>query len=469
MIADVDHYNPGENVMLIPVVKNKGLGDAENLTIVLTSLSSNLTVNSASTTLSSIASLDVDSSAAPVSVSISSSAAIGEQIGLVWSIYSNAVLMSEDTIRIRIGTPVYLFEDNSNDPAILWNLTGNPSPQKWEAITSSFYSSPNSYTESKNGNYVSSSNVSMTSISAIDLTSASSPVLTFWTKYFIETNWDCGQVFISTNGGTTWIAQEGNLTVAGSGSGTQIIGQPVYEGTQSNWAFEEIDLSAYEGEQILIKFEFKSDTSIEQDGWYVDDIKIYYYGIVPVELISFDAAVENSSINLKWKTASELNNYGFKIEKSLDKKEWKQAAFINGKGTTTEVQSYSFTDTKPFTGKSVYRLLQLDFDGTEKIAATEEVNFVNNLSYGLEQNYPNPFNPSTKIKYSIKKDSKVKLVLYNLMGQMIAVLVSELQEAGEHEFIFDTRKFSNSISSGVYFYTINADEYSASRKLVILK
>jgi hypothetical protein len=104
-----------------------------------------------------------------------------------------------------------------------------------------------------------------------------------------------------------------------------------------------------------------------------------------------------------------------------------------------------------------------------KLVATEEVNFVGNLSYSLEQNYPNPFNPSTKIKYSIKADAQVKLTLYNLMGEVVGVLVNEPKEAGEHEFIFDTQQFSNSISSGVYFYTLSAGDYSASRKMVILK
>jgi carboxypeptidase T len=464
--ANVEHYNPGDNVLLTPIVKNKGLGDAENLTIELTSLSPDLTVVISTTSLASIPSLTVDTSAAPVEIAISGSAAIGSEVQLVWSVTSNSVLMSADTTTIRIGTPVYLFEDNSNDPAVLWNLTGT---QTWEAITSSFYSSPNSYTESKFGNYSSNSSVVMTLQDAIDLTSSDSPVLTFWTKYFIEDNWDCGQVYISTNSGSTWIPQAGSLTVAGSGNGTQVSGQPVYEGTKSNWAYEEIDLAAYEGEQILIRFEFKSDSSVEEDGWYVDDIKIYFYGVVPVELISFNASVENSSVNLNWKTASELNNYGFRIEKSVNKVDWQQVAFVDGRGTTSEVQSYSITDKIPLIGKSLYRLTQIDFDGTKKIIATEEVNFVGNLSYSLEQNYPNPFNPSTKIKYSIKTDAQVKLTIYNLMGEVVGVLVNEPKEAGEHEFIFNTQQFSNSISSGVYFYTINAGDYSASRKMMILK
>ena len=179
--------------------------------------------------------------------------------------------------------------------------------------------------------------------------------------------------------------------------------------------------------------------------------------------------MENSSINLNWKTASELNNYGFRIEKSVNKVDWQQVAFVDGRGTTSEVQSYSITDEMPLIGKSLYRLTQIDFDGTKKIIATEEVNFVGNLSYSLEQNYPNPFNPSTKIKYSIKTDAQVKLTLYNLMGEVVGVLVNEPKVAGEHEFIFDTQQFSGSISSGVYFYTINAGDYSASRKMLILK
>lgn len=119
----------------------------------------------------------------------------------------------------------------------------------------------------------------MTLAEPIDLSGHSTPRLSFWTKYEIETNWDCGMVQISSDSGTTWTSLKGNYTSPGSGTGTQIKDIPVYHGFQTDWVQEDIDLSAYAGEKILVRFIIKSDEYVEYDGWYIDDIKIYQYSL----------------------------------------------------------------------------------------------------------------------------------------------------------------------------------------------
>jgi hypothetical protein len=86
-------------------------------------------------------------------------------------------------------------------------------------------------------------------------------------------------------------------------------------------------------------------------------------------------------------------------------------------------------------------------------------------AYQLYQNYPNPFNPSTTIKYSLPEDGFVKLVVYNMLGETVAVLVNGTQKAGRYEVNFD----ASGISSGVYVYRIEASNFIASRKLILLK
>jgi bacillopeptidase F (M6 metalloprotease family) len=166
----------------------------------------------------------------------------------------------------------------------LWTVAATPSTSpKWEATTADFHSAPNSYTDSKDGNYVSNATVTMTSTNAINLSGYSNPLLSFWTKWEIETLYDCGLVQISTNNGSTWTALKGTLTKAASGIGRQVpAGTQIYDGTHYYWTQEIIDLSAYAGQQIKLRFALWSDGGTERDGWYVDDISIYYYGTLPL-------------------------------------------------------------------------------------------------------------------------------------------------------------------------------------------
>lgn len=87
------------------------------------------------------------------------------------------------------------------------------------------------------------------------------------------------------------------------------------------------------------------------------------------------------------------------------------------------------------------------------------------MSYKLYQNYPNPFNPGTTIQFDIPKLSKVTLKIIDMLGREVAILVDEQLQPGEHKVIFDTGK----LTSGVYFYRLQAEEFSATKKLMLLK
>ncbi len=186
---------------------------------------------------------------------------------------------------------------------------------------------------------------------------------------------------------------------------------------------------------------------------------------IPVELTSFTANVVEGNVVLNWITATELNNSGFDIEKSIDNSTWNKIGFVNGNGTSTEIHNYSFADQTPFVGTSYYRLKQIDFDGTTEYSNTIEVTFGAISEFALDQNYPNPFNPSTKINYSIKEKSNVELKIFDLLGSEIATLVNEEKSPGNYEVFFDASKSS----SGVYLYTIKAGSFVQTRKMLLMK
>lgn len=187
---------------------------------------------------------------------------------------------------------------------------------------------------------------------------------------------------------------------------------------------------------------------------------------IPVELISVKGRKENDKAVLYWITVSELNNQGFYIEKSYDKIYWETIGFINGKGTTTETNYYNFKDRNICSGENNYRLKQIDFDGTFTYSDIVTVYFDDlPLAFELFQNYPNPFNPLTKIQYDIPTDTKVQLTVYDILGCEVKTLVNEFQNAGRYTVNLSV----NNLSSGVYIYQLKANNYIASKKMIVTK
>jgi hypothetical protein len=189
---------------------------------------------------------------------------------------------------------------------------------------------------------------------------------------------------------------------------------------------------------------------------------------IPVELASFSAVALNDGVKLEWTTASELNNNGFKIERSLNNQaEFVTIGFVEGNGTTTATNNYSYTDRLELAGtRSVfYRLKQIDYDGTFSYSnvVSIDVNIPN--GFVLNQNYPNPFNPSTKISYSVVSDVFVSLKVYDFLGREVTALVNETKVPGIYEVIFD----ASNLPSGTYFYTLSAGDYVSTKKMILLR
>ncbi len=188
---------------------------------------------------------------------------------------------------------------------------------------------------------------------------------------------------------------------------------------------------------------------------------------LPVELTAFSATPSGNSVTLEWSTASELNNQGFFIQRSINGSDFIDLTFIDGKGTTTNQTNYAYVDENLYPEKYYYRLKQIDFDGTYKFSKTIEVIvLITPDVFELSQNYPNPFNPSTSIKFVSGSNERMTLKIYNLVGQEIALLFNEAVDAGKvYEITFDAAN----LTSGVYFYSLTQGSRVETKKMILLR
>jgi photosystem II stability/assembly factor-like uncharacterized protein len=249
-----------------------------------------------------------------------------------------------------------------------------------------------------------------------------------------------GAVFISTNNGTSWI--DYGLT----GPPTTCIA---------------IDSSGYVW------------AGAHQDGVYRTAGRT-----VPVELVSFSAEVNGINVSLSWVTVSEMNNRGFEIQRASSlpdgkagstsprRGDWVVIGFVDGYGTTTETNYYSFIDKNITDGTYLYRLKQIDFDGSFEYSNIIEVKVRIPSEYFLSQNYPNPFNPETNIDYRIPEETFVNISLYDVTGRKIKELINEKKQPG----YYTIKLKGGELSSGIYFYRLSTTSgYTVAKKLSIIK
>jgi hypothetical protein len=195
--------------------------------------------------------------------------------------------------------------------------------------------------------------------------------------------------------------------------------------------------------------------------------------IIPVELASFSASVNGNDVLLNWSTASETNNTGFEVQRRVfnpqssdSNSEYEVIGFIEGRGTTTEINHYSFVDKGLISGSYQYRIKQIDFNGTFEyynLAETIEIGLP--TEFVLEQNYPNPFNPSTIISYRLPVTGFVSLKIFDVLGKEVATLADEYKPAGLYEVEFD----ASHLPSGVYLYRLQFDDRYSAQKMTLIK
>jgi len=191
---------------------------------------------------------------------------------------------------------------------------------------------------------------------------------------------------------------------------------------------------------------------------------------LPVELTSFSATTIGSLIKLSWSTSTEVNNYGFEIERKVGSPQsaiynYEKIGFLNGNGNSNSPKSYSYQDNSISAGKYSYRLKQIDNDGQFEYSEVIEIDLGLPTEYELTQNYPNPFNPSTKISWQSPVSSHQTLKVYDVLGNEVATLVNEEKPVGSYEVNFN----ANGLSSGIYFYKLQSGSFVETKKMILLK
>lgn len=207
-----------------------------------------------------------------------------------------------------------------------------------------------------------------------------------------------------------------------------------------------------------------------------DSISFTMNGPLPIVLSSFTVlAALDGSVTLRWKTMSETDNYGFLVERKAGKDSLftvLKGSSIAGHGTTLQPQEYQWTDLSAPPPPLLYRLRQINLDGSIHYSESVRVDFAVTSDpqqvpavFSLRQNYPNPFNPATLIEFSVGHQGQTTLTLYNSLGQSIGTLFDG--EAGPGRF-YRLRFDGTNLASGVYFYRLKAGEFVATKKLLLM-
>ena len=207
--------------------------------------------------------------------------------------------------------------------------------------------------------------------------------------------------------------------------------------------------------------------AMDQFEWCPDDI-------TPVELVSFDGSVRNSGIDLFWETASEINNFGYYVERRVSGTEdWSSIGFVAGSGNSTTTMHYTYFDGK-VTPKVTYdyRLRQVDKDGVHTCSTSNIITLTYDKIGGLtlEQNSPNPFVNSTSISFTLPSVQNVKLEVVDMFGNVVRTLENGTLGATNHFYTFDGMDANgNQLSSGQYIYRLTGENEVLSGKMSIVR
>jgi|WetSurMetagenome_2_1015567.scaffolds.fasta_scaffold52579_2 hypothetical protein len=329
------------------------------------------------------------------------------------------------------------------------------------------------------------------------------PTLPFSANYHLRWKGDGSYYNLQSFNGTTWQSgdQSGMLqsrvgnyieikiprSNIGSPGQIYICAAMISEAPGSEWTYFITPAAQSDGYNPALAhfFGFTLDAGRSpNDAAYVD-------GPLPIQLTRFNAfSLSEKSVRLEWATASEIDNYGFEVQRRTDGNTEYSAVpggFVPGHGTTASKHEYSFIDSSAPNSTLSYRLRQIDLDGTSHF--TQAVNasplsgvtdFGRPAQTRLLQNYPNPFNPSTKIGFRVWGEkngsggwglgsSNVKLAVYDLLGRKVAVLVDEQKQPGEYTATWD----ATGMASGIYFYrlTVGEDEnaFVQTRQMLLMQ
>ena len=196
-------------------------------------------------------------------------------------------------------------------------------------------------------------------------------------------------------------------------------------------------------------------------------------GVLPVQLSSFSATVNQTGINLNWHTESERNNDHFMLERMNRTEAYQTITEVPSaapNGNSAIPHNYQYVDHRVVTGTTyTYRLSQVDLDGTPHIlrtvTVTNKVNAAVANNFGLLSVYPNPFNATTTFRVQLPQAGLAKLTVYNLNGELIRAVFDGKLDRQVHTFSFD----GSDLSSGQYLVKMQVGNSTATQQISLVK
>lgn len=212
-----------------------------------------------------------------------------------------------------------------------------------------------------------------------------------------------------------------------------------------NWAEQTVDLSAFAGQSIRLRFRALLGSNFQSD-IAIDEVVLNSEGSgpLPVEWLSFNAHPEGGGIRLDWSTATELNNAGFELQYSSDKRDWAAIHFAEGGGTRQAPAYYSYVDVDPYPGSNYYRLKQLDYDGQYTYSTIASAQAPDAAQWKV---WPNPArHGQVHIAWPAGSSLPVTLRLQDVSGRQIRQWEQGVQEGGSRITLG-----VSGLPSGLYF------------------
>jgi carboxypeptidase T len=193
---------------------------------------------------------------------------------------------SQDSVPFRLGVPDTVFADGADPVRGPWNAVSSMPAIRWDTTGASSYSGAACYTDSPLGEYGDNQTNTFT-LDRTVLLGGVAAELRFRARWHLEPEYDGVSVEVSADSGTTWTACAGNYTRPGSGiaGGKQVTGVPYYDRFRREWVEEVIDLSAFLGRAIMVRFRLESDQYEHRDGMYIDDLRILSYRSLPLTAV----------------------------------------------------------------------------------------------------------------------------------------------------------------------------------------
>ena len=261
-----------------------GILDNGNFNIQIEPISDNINNISSEVNINSLSIGEVSNGS--FDIELNESTIPGDEVAFKY-LLNNGSFIEEILVKKIFGSPILLFEDNSDDYSDFWS-----NDSEWSDTYEDYYSPQTSITDSPYSNYSNNAEEVINLIDQVNLSGYTYAEINFNAKWNIESGYDYVQIEISNDGGNTWTPQCGKYTKKGVETHDIALDQPLYDGNQNNWILESISLDDYIDQEISVRFKLISDGGLRRDGFYFDDFKI--------KAISSNLNIsENSLINTK--------------------------------------------------------------------------------------------------------------------------------------------------------------------------